>query len=60
MRYFIEAKLNGEWFDAFRWADLYHTREEAQGDLDDFLINGAIKVGMSPDPANYRITEVEK
>tara|TARA_R110000822_G_scaffold126253_1_gene261460 strand:- start:43 stop:240 length:198 start_codon:yes stop_codon:yes gene_type:complete len=59
-KYFIEAKIDGEWCDAFRWADLYTTREEAQGDLEDFLIDGAFKTGMSSDSEDYRVSEVLK
>jgi hypothetical protein len=59
MKYFIEAKIDGKWFDAFRWADLYTTREEAQNDLNDFLNDGAFKTGMDTNTKNYRITEVK-
>lgn len=57
-KYFIEAKIDTIWCDAFRWADLYTSKEEAQGDLADFLIDGAFKTGMSSNADDYRITEV--
>jgi hypothetical protein len=60
MKYLIEAKIDGRWRDAFRWVDLYSTKEEAQDDLADFLIDGAFKTGMSSDTDDYRITEVTK
>jgi hypothetical protein len=60
MKYFIEAKIDGKWFDAFRWNDLYTSLDEAKSDLDDFLLDGAFKTGMDTNAKNYRITEVKK
>ena len=60
LRYTIENKIDDEWFDAFVWQPLFKTHEDAQINLNQWLLGMAMQAGMDCDERNYRIIEVLK
>ena len=60
LRYTIENKIDDEWYDAFVWQPLFKTHEDAQINLNQWLLGMAMQAGMDCDERNYRIIEVLK
>lgn len=60
LKYTIENKIDDKWFDAFVWQPLFKTREDAQINLNEWLLGMAMQTGMDADERNYKITEVLK
>tara|TARA_R110000822_G_C15236746_1_gene485918 strand:+ start:256 stop:453 length:198 start_codon:yes stop_codon:yes gene_type:complete len=62
LRYTIEnkSKIYDEWENAFPWQPLFKNHEDAQINLNQWLLGMSMQVGMDCDERNYRIIEVLK
>ena len=62
LMYTIEnkSKIYDEWENAFPWQPLFKTHEDAQINLNQWLLGMAMQTGMDTDERNYKITEVLK